>query len=94
MTTDDDRNEVLVRTSRLLGPRRLEEYLQYNASLHVMSLCLTLSITAAMGTGHQDEFLDHIRLDAQDLRDAADRYAAWAERLADDWHAQRQEQTS
>jgi hypothetical protein len=86
-----DPSPVLGRACHLLGAPRFEEYLQHNASLHVMTMTLSLSIGTALGTDHHPDVLQALREDAQDLRDAADRYAAWAERLADDWHARRQE---
>lgn len=91
--TSDDASPVLGRANRLLGPERFEAYLQHNASLHVMTLTLSLSIGTALGTDYRQDILDAIHEDAQDLRDAADRYAAWADQLANDWRAQRQEQT-
>jgi hypothetical protein len=91
--TAEDPSPVFGRANRLLGPERFEAYLQHNASLHVMTMTLSLSIGTALGTGYDQDVLDAIHEDAQDLREAADRYSAWADRLADDWQAQRQEQT-
>jgi hypothetical protein len=87
--TDED--PILGPQRKALGERRLNEFLEHNATLQFMALALGLTIATVPGHGYSDKALECLKADAADLRRAADEYAAWTVQLAEDWRAQRQE---
>lgn len=78
---------------RSLGERRLQEYMERHGKLTFEVLSLSISVATAPQIDYGDAALEAIRIDAADLRKAADHLATFAEELADRWLAQRQEAT-
>jgi 5'-3' exonuclease len=86
-----DSREPLSEHRKHLGEQRMDEFFRHNSTLQFMQLALNISVIAVPGTDYADDALEALKRDAKDLLEAASEYAAWAERLADEWRAQRQE---
>jgi hypothetical protein len=94
------RARLVAQAGPVLGPMRaslgVERFLAFtegHAMLQAMAVMLVISITAAPASEYSDAALEAVRVDAQDVRDAADRWAKLCELLADQWQAQRQQET-
>lgn len=74
-----------------LGRERLERFIQGHAGLQAMAMFLVMSVHTAPRAGYSDDALDALKQDADDVRQAAERWASDCEELAGHWRAQRQE---
>jgi hypothetical protein len=74
-----------------MGANRMTAFIEGHGELQAMALFLVMSALTASRLSFNDEALAVLRKDADDVRQAADKWATSCEQLADHWQAQRQE---
>lgn len=79
----------LTELGRQLGASRMETFMQGQAAVQAMSLFLVMAVATAPHAGYSDTALELIRVDAEDVRQAAADWADSCIALADAWRAQR-----
>lgn len=72
-----------------VGAARFEAMMMGNAKLQGMAAMALITAATVPTLGWPDDALEAMRVDAADLRAAADELASVYEALADDWQAQR-----
>ena len=73
-----------------LGADRMTEFIEAHGMLQAMALFLVMSVTTVPQVGYGKEALDILRRDADDLRQAGERFATMVERLANEWESEAQ----
>lgn len=74
-----------------LGEARFRKHMEVNALLHFNALALNMAVLTAAQLGYSDAAIEAIRVDADDLEEAARDFADYARELASYWKAQREE---
>lgn len=85
----DEAGPIFDAQRQAVGAQRFEAMMQANAKLQAMAAFALVTAATVPTLGWPDDALEAMRVDAADLRAAADELATVYEALAADWQAQR-----
>lgn len=91
MAAQPSDSPILGRLRRELGERRLDAFVQGQASVQAMSLFLVMSMSVAPRAGYADDALAAVLQDIDDVRRASEQWCDDCAEIVNHWRAQRQE---